>query len=239
MSNEIETPKKPSFLWGLVKMIFLVFFPGIRLLKINSRLKRVSKFYKHEWFDKQRKRNLLVSLGVSLPLILTSILSSLLLLKDESLWKTLSFAQSQLFSFEISKAMTLFSKAINNPDTVGRIEWVMNLSGFGILLSFLLGTIVLSFHPLIQDTKKLYSLLQKNGIIEKGNLNHLVLATPLGFLIDVTGYTAKEIKDTQRIWQSLNQRVVDWAEEPANISVCFFKKAYSLKPKYEYSFKTK
>lgn len=80
-------------------------------------------------------------------------------------------------------------------------------------------------------------MLQRNGVIEKNDSSRLVLATPLGFLIDITGNTAKEIKESERIWMALNQRITDWAEDPNQRAICFFKKAYNLKTKYNYSYK--
>lgn len=243
MSKEIDpvTGKevKPSLIWTMIKSITLALFPGIRLLKINKGLKRASTFYKHDWFARQRLRNLLISLLVSLPIILTSIFSFLVALKAKYFWAYLSQSQSALMKMEIGKSFSLLSTAFTHSDSSERLHIMVMLLGAGIAISFLLGMIVMITHPLIKESKKLYEMLQRNGVIEKGDKHRLVLATPLGFLIDITGNTAKEVKDNERIWMALNLRVTDWAEDPNQRAICFFKKAYELKPSYMYSFDPK
>lgn len=239
MSNENLMPhqeKKPSLIWTMIKSITLALFPGIRLLKINKGLKRVSTFYKHEWFAKQRRRNFLISLGVSLPIILTSVFSFLVAMKAKFFWANLGRSQSSLMKMEIGKAFDYLGLAFSNSDSAERLHIVFLLLGAGIAISFLLGMVVMATHPLIKESKKLYSMLQRNGVIEKTDKNRLVLATPLGFLIDITGNTAKELKDNERIWMALNLRVTDWSEDPHQRAICFFKKAYELKPSYMYSY---
>lgn len=239
MSNQetLNQEAKPSLVWSLFKQFMLALFPGIRLLKINQGLKRVNKFYKHEWFDKQRKRNLLVSILVSLPFILALAFCSLVILKAEVFMGNIGYAQKALFSMEISKFFEYLTKAFSHQDTAERMGIIFKVLGFGLVISFILGTIVMLSHPLIRETKKLYQMLQRNGVIEKNDSSRLVLATPLGFLIDITGNTAKEIKESERIWMALNQRITDWAEDPNQRAICFFKKAYNLKTKYNYSYK--
>lgn len=237
MSNvEVKQEEKPSLVWAILKNIFLALFPGIRLLKINSGLKRVSSFYKHEWFGKQRRRNLLVSLCVSLPFILTLLFSSLVILKADMFWHNISIAQSSLLKMEIPKTFEFAIKAFTHSQTIERMGVVFKVSGFGLIISFLLGTFVMISHPLIRDSKTLYKMLQKNGVIDKDDNHRLVIATPLGFLIDITGNTAKEVKENERIWMALNLRVTDWSEDPNQRAICFFKKAYELKPSYNYKF---
>lgn len=236
-NNEIVKEKsEPSLLWSIIKNISLALFPGIRLLKINQGLKRVSKFYSHEWFAKQRRRNLIVSLVVSLPFILSLMFSGLVILKADNFTGNMSYAQKALFNMEISKSFDYTAKAFGNKDTVERIGVVTKVMGFGMVVSFLLGTFVMISHPLIRDSKKLYQMLQKNGVIDKTESHRLVIATPLGFLIDITGNTAKEVKENERIWMALNLRVTDWSEDPNQRAICFFKKAYELKPSYTYKF---
>lgn len=239
MSNQevINQEEKPSLVWSLIKKFMLALFPGIRLLKINQGLKRVNKFYKHEWFDKQRKRNLLVSILVSLPFLLALAFCSLVILKAEVFMGNIGYAQKALFSLEISKFFEYVQKAFGHQDTLERLGVISTVMGIGLVISFILGTIVMLSHPLIRETKKLYQMLQRNGVIEKNDSSRLVLATPLGFLIDITGNTAKEIKESERIWMALNQRITDWAEDPNQRAICFFKKAYNLKTKYNYSYK--
>lgn len=114
MSNQevINQEEKPSLVWSLIKKFMLALFPGIRLLKINQGLKRVNKFYKHEWFDKQRKRNLLVSILVSLPFLLALAFCSLVILKAEVFMGNIGYAQKALFSLEISKFLNMFKKLL-------------------------------------------------------------------------------------------------------------------------------
>src|SRR5690606_30026837 len=156
--------------------------------------------------------------------------------KAEKMWSYLGAAQSALFKFEISKSWELLMHGLLTPDTLDRFRIILYVSGAGLLVSIILGTIVILMHPLIKDSKKLYGMLQSNVGIDKQEKNRLVIATPLGFLIDITGNTAKEIKDNERIWMALNLRVTDWAEDPNQRAICFFKKAYSLKNSYTYNF---
>lgn len=235
-SEVINSEKKPSLMWSLIKSFVLVLFPGIRLLKINQGLKRANSFYKHEWFKKQRLRNTLVSLGVSFPLIISSIFSFLVAYKAEKLWSYLGAAQTALFKFELGKFGDLLMHGLMAPDSLERFKVILHVSGAGLITSIILGTFVILTHPLIRDSKKLYGMLQRNGVIDKDEKGRLVIATPLGFLIDITGNTAKEIKDNERIWMALNLRVTDWAEDPHQRAICFFKKAYNLKTSYHYSF---
>jgi hypothetical protein len=234
--NSMQPEKKPSLVWTMIKSVTLALFPGIRLLRINKGLKRVSTFYKHEWFAKQRRRNLVVSLLVSLPIILTSMFSLLVALKAKFFWANLGRSQSALMKMEIGRAFDYLGLAFSNTDSSERLHIIFMLLGVGIVVSFILGMIVMMTHPLIKESKKLYAMLQRNGVIDKNDKHRLVLATPLGFLIDITGNTAKELKDNERIWMALNLRVTDWSEDPHQRAICFFKKAYELKPSYMYTF---
>ncbi len=243
MSNnvEINQQQQPSFMWKIIKQLFIIVFPGIRLLKINSGLKRVNQFYKHEWFDNQRKRNILISLLVSLPFLLCLAIFAVSVFNADQFWFYLAKAKTSFFAFEISKTFDFLEKSWtaggSSKSMAGRVEVMGAFVLVGLVISFVLGTIVILSHPLIKDTKKLYEMLQRNGVIDKDDKSRLVLATPLGFLIDITGNTAREIKDSERIWMALNQRVTDWSEDPNQRAICFFKKAYNLKPSYKYSFK--
>lgn len=248
MSNNTKVQEqmgeaKPSFIWSMIKQLIMALFPGIRLLKINQGLKRINKFYKHEWFDKQRKRNMVVSAAVSLPFLLCLFVACISIYNADPFWLYLGKAKNSLFSMEVGHAFTLLGKSWTAGREAESMASRANVIGviliFGLVISFLLGMIVMMTHPLIRDTRKLYNMLQRNGVIEKGDSSRLVLATPLGFLIDITGNTAKEIKESERIWMALNQRITDWAEDPEQRAICFFKKAYNLKPKYTYSYNLK
>ena len=235
-----QQENKPSLLWSIIKQLTLALFPGIRLLKINQGLKRVNKFYKHEWFDKQRKRNTLVSMAVSLPFLLCLLLAFVSIMNADPFWLYLGKAKGALFSMEISRFFELLGRAwtagSGAESMSSRSKFIAIVLLVGLVITFILGTIVMITHPLIKESKKLYQMLQRNGVIDKNDSSRLVLATPLGFLIDITGNTAKEIKDSERIWMALNQRITDWAEDPNQRAICFFKKAYNLKNTYSYSF---
>lgn len=236
--NIEETPKKKSLVIRFIKSITLILFPGIRLLKINTQLKRINKMYNHSWFLRQRIRNTIVSIVVSSPFILAMLLSLRIAQKAENFWKNLDLFWLNLKAFEISKALGQFKQTFfKDEDFLERFNLILSIGGTGIILTVVLGSIVLYLHPLINDTKKLYILLQKNGIIDKEDNSRLVLSTPLGFLIDITGFNPREIKDSDRIWTSMNLRINDWAQDENQMSIVFFKKAYQLKPKYIYSFK--
>lgn len=239
MSNPVITTEKekPSWTWWLIKKFFMILFPGFQLLKINSLLKKSNRIYKHPWFAKQRLRNLIVSFLVSSPIFFTGLIGGIVVYKDPELFKNLKQSQEYAMKFEIGKAWDKGVYAVSNDKTVDRMKTVTKAILVGALMSFILGTLVVFNHSSIQESKVLYDMLQRNGIIERDDKSRTVLATPLGFLIDITGNTAKEVKDNERIWMALNQRVTDWAEDADKRALVFFKKSYQLKDKYIYDLK--
>lgn len=228
--------KKPSLFWSMTKSLIIFLFPGFKLMKINGQLKRINKFYKHDWFLRQRVRNTIFGLLSSMPFILSTALTFLILYKDPVLMKNLNLFQHNLTSFELIKAYDRLIFTFNNAETVSRISAIMKLQAVGFGLSFLLGSIVILFHPLIADTRKLYDLLKKNGIIDRDESNRLVLATPLGFLIDITGSSAREVQENDRIWRGMNKRIKDHSEDPQERAVVFFKQAFELQDSYIYNY---
>ena len=65
----------------------------------------------------------------------------------------------------------------------------------------------------------------------------VVLATKIGYLVDITGNTPINIASNDNIWIPLNVRVnKDWAENPQKRSLIFFKIAFELKKGDQYGF---
>jgi hypothetical protein len=231
MLNEQE--KKPSFIWKLIKNVIIFLFPGLYFLKINSLMKSADRINPHPWFKKQRQRNLIESLVSSSPFLISVVIFSRMIYVNNEFWRNLMLSKAAFLSIDIGKAINKLVIAFSNDYSQGMFQLGGTILFIGAFLSFILGAILIYKHPIIQETNKLKKMLERNGVFEKDD-KRIALATPLGFLIDITGSTGREMKENERIWMPLNQKVTDWVEDPHQRSLCFFKKAFPLKKEYIY-----
>lgn len=235
----METKEKKKFLllriiFKIIKFVFLSLFPGVKFIAMNKTIKK-GKFSEDPWIRRQLWRNRIISLILTLPLFIATASTVKILSKDRALKigyeRTVRLAKKM----EISKAYKEISKVLNYRDTKRRIEVSSKLMGYCFLFSFFFGWVFIYFHPIINETKKLTKILIQNSIIEeKGNL---VLATPIGFLVKITGNTSAEnILKNDAIWRLMNSKVGDFIEDSRDRSIVFFLKHYELKKEYLYTY---
>lgn len=258
MEQSKEVIKKQGILLKLFKLLlkFLgVFFPFIKIIKINRLLRRASQVYDqeesgHPYFFNQRIKNwLLVLLTVS-PILLGGAFSYTTVSSNKALQAASKLAikeynknKSILIIPSIIKAKNKFDKVLKNPkvkkynpqETINQAIFVFLL---GVIVSFMMGLVITRYHPNVVETKILTKMLRDQGMF-KNNKDPIVLATPLGYLIDITGYRPREIEENQNIWMALNVRIDGSLQDSEVLALVFFTRAYELKKSYFYEFDSK
>jgi hypothetical protein len=112
------------------------------------------------------------------------------------------------------------------------VELKMTL--FSVIGGILLANILIYIgHRLVYETKKFKKILIKEGTIKEED-NSVVLFTPIGAFLDISGSSLKEIQSNQRIWLAMNIEVKEFSENPTKLSEVFFKSAFKLKSGYNY-----
>lgn len=250
MNIKNNEEKKDSVLFNILKYVLATLFPFVRMMRLNSQLITAEKTIGSEakdragnyispygWFKRQRTRNLIFGFAGTIPFLFSMILSYNILTTNEIFMKGLNASKRELVKFRPLEAKKKFEIANQYDPSVGKdMKIAFYTILFGITASFSIGIIIVYFHPVIVETAKLKKYLTQAGYI-KAEENPEVLATPIGFLIDIAGNTPREIADSDRIWIPLNIRVnKDWAENPTKRSLVFFKRAYELKRGEEYGF---
>lgn len=234
MEQSPEKKKKKSKVLALVKITFLSFFPWLKIISMNSNLKKAAKFVHSPWFKKQIWRNRLVSLLLALPLFFGLALSSKIIAGDKNLGDGISKTIEYVQKGKIKTAWKMATYTLKKDDTQRRIELSFYIFFGFILFSSFFGWIIIIFHPILKETKVFVKDLKYNGII-KDDAKNLVIATPVGYLVKITGNaTARSIMDNDAIWVSQNVRVNDYLEDPNNRAIVFYQKAYKLQELYTY-----
>lgn len=237
MNATIEQ-QKPNILFILIKKIFILLLPAITLIKLNLLLSRCQKITKNEYFELQKKRNYIISGIISIPFLLGLLLSMIIIYKNDMMMNNLIQFKMLISKGIIIEAFKKFYNAFFHIESLGYSIAAIKVLSIGSVISMIMGFIVIKNMEIISQTKLLENLLKRNGIIEKDE-NRIVLATPVGFLIDITGSSAKELMYNERIWMALNIKIKDYIEDPNKRSVVFYQKAYELQNKYIYAFNQK
>ena len=105
---------------------------------------------------------------------------------------------------------------------------------FGLLFQLILAILITKFHPLITDTNKLKKLLIGPVITKENENKAIIFATPIGFLIDITGMSPEDVVRQRSIWDALNLTVKDFSRDPNQRSLVFFRKEFELQDVYMY-----
>jgi hypothetical protein len=229
-----DKEEKPlSELISVISVIFGIIFPWVELIKMNMTLSRISKFYKSNFFKAQKRKNLLFVLVSTAITYLPGFLC-LLALKGNRAFNLRAEKVIELVSnFEISSALKIVELILSDKTFIFITKYTITSSLFGIIFSNL---IIKFFHEIIVSTKKFKQILKKEGIIDE-NSSSSILFTPIGAFLDITGSSAKEIQNNERIWLAMNIEVKDYAQNPDKRSELFFKSAFNLKSRYDYVFK--
>ena len=243
----MEEEKKPGIIsrtfrafWFLI--LFLV--PSIKILSFNKMLKRCKNITEDKWFTKQLLLNYILALVLFIPIIVG-------VYKVDRIYDNAKFFHSKtekiakdagfFGTIDAYKNIILLNKKDTRKEKIEkkRIQ-IRFLAIFIVVITTLIlqvsmSTIIIFFHPIILDSNKLKKLLMSNGIIRKEDEKEsIVFATPVGFLITITGNSAKEIAYMDRIWAGLNIRIKDWIEDSDERSVVFFRKSFELQDVYIY-----
>lgn len=245
INNQENNPPKPSLLWKITKYLLSTLFPFFKMLWLNKQLKLAERTLIHElydkeknyarpydWFPRQRKKNLILSFVSVLPILFSLLISYKTLSTNPDLMKVYNSTKVKFYKKpKIVYDLKQVDKTINED-----INLSVNMILISLGFSFISGMIIVYLHPVITETKKLRNQLIQAGLIKKEEQS-VVLATPVGFLIDITGNIPAEIAKNDRIWIPLNVLVnKDWAENPEKRSLVFFKKTYELKKGADYGF---
>jgi hypothetical protein len=226
-----------SYAASMTKFVLKSVFPSYALLQMNRTLGRVRKFYPNEWFSRQIRRNYVVS-----------FLTFILLFGPIALG-TLAIRGNREFTLRTGKAISALTQpnrniAINAKVALLYVKSAINERKFGTVVYYtsvwILFVVLVSnlmvfyFHEIGSQTRKTIKILHKEGIIDREKSNPMVLWTPIGVLIELSGSAPKEVKLNERIWMALNIQVNDWEEDHNLRSLVFFKTSFKLKARYEY-----
>lgn len=247
---ENKEEKKESIFLKFLMYFLSILFPFVKMLVLNKQLslaeqtlgletkdKNGNYISPYDYFYRQRNRNKILSLLSMLPLFVGFLISYQILTTNDIFLKGINSAKREVVKmkfFEAKKKMEIANKI--DPSVNEDIQFSISVILIGLFVSFISGIVLVYFHPIITETKKLKKYLMQSGYIKIED-NSTVLATKIGFLIDIAGNTPREIADSDRIWIPLNIRVnKDWAEHPQKRSLVFFKRAYELKKGDSYGF---
>lgn len=218
-----------SHLIHFIKWLFVVTFPIFTLLKINIDLDKAYLIENDPWFLKQKKRNIFIGLLLPMPLLLSILIAYINLIINETSTKVIKLFIQNLLELNIIKTykiiIWIFEKGILN-------NFFLILA-LGFISTLIIGTYVKNNLNIIKDTKKLKTLLIKNGIFDEKE-NKLALATPVGYLIDITGHRIEDLKHNERIWMAMNIKIKEAKEHPDRRSIVLFLKKFELKNVYKY-----
>ena len=228
---ETKDNKKNSA-WFILKRILRFILPWVELIKMNLIINRIRRFYKNDFLDSQYKRNWVVATVLSVFTYFPLIVLSIAIRGDKS------------FIFRFNRLL-LEAKSINLSNSIKIINIILSDKAFLVLLrgslfsfaiSLILSNLIVSFfHSIITDTNKFKKLLIKEGIIK--DMSSDVLFTPVGAFLDISGSSAKEIQNNERLWLAMNIEIKGHSFNPDKISELFFKSAFKLKSVYNYDFR--
>lgn len=235
MPKELTQSEKDSRnhkLFFFFKLILSFVFPWAELIKMNTLLKKVSSFYKNDFFINQKRKNLFVAILTVSITYLPLLLGFLALKGNRAFDLRTAKIMELLSSFEISSAVKILSITITDPIFLLIIKFTFSVFLIGLLLSNLL---IYGVNSIVSDTSKFRKILKKEGILSDDSGE--VLFTPVGAFLDISGSSAKEIQNNDRIWLAMNIEIKDYAQNPEKRSELFFKSAFNLKSRYDYVFK--
>lgn len=247
---EEKKENKGSVFWKMFFHFLSILFPFFRMYVLNKQLELAEKtlgpeikdknghyISPYDYFKRQQRRNTIIS-GLSIfPLLIGFALSYQILSTNQIFIKGINAAKKEIVKFRVIEAKNKMIIA-NKIDPSVNVDMLLSFYciSIGFFISFFNGLIIVYFHPIITETNKFKKYLAQSGYI-KLEENSTVLATEIGFLMDIAGNTPREIADSDRIWIPLNIRVnKDWAENPEKRSLVFFKRAYELKKGADYGF---
>ena len=234
-NKDIENIKKWSVrILMAFGVLFKAIFPAYQLLTLSSSLVTANTVTEDKWFKKAITRNLRNFLLLSIFPLLFFGYASYSYTVNPRFAKATSVLTKSIFSMKFGytkKIMVMISE-----DQV-----VKNLKriGLGVLLAnvcvFLL---IREGNECIVGTRKLRKLIKKTGTFgapESANYDkRLLLYTPKGILLDVTGKTPRDLINDEHLWIPMNIRVSDHMEHPDDRAIVFIKKGYALQAKYIY-----
>lgn len=235
MPKELTQSEKDSRnhkLFFFCKLMLSFVFPWAELIKMNTLLKKVSSFYKNNFFINQKRKNLFVAILTVSITYLPLLLGFLALKGNRAFDLRTAKIMELLSSFEISSAVKILSITITDPIFLLIIKFTFSVFLIGLLLSNLL---IYGVNSIVSDTSKFRKILKKEGILSDDSGE--VLFTPVGAFLDISGSSAKEIQNNDRIWLAMNIEIKDYAQNPEKRSELFFKSAFNLKSRYDYVFK--
>lgn len=229
----------------LIKLTLLLVFPSVRILSFNKMLKRCNKIAKDPWFNKQIRRDYIIAILLLVPIVMNFSRIGNIYSNDvnfQSRIDTVSKMDSVIDRVPAYYHTVVLTDKDTAEQVSQKIQTQIRLTAILLILSIAFGIqIILAFlishyHPISLKTEKLEKLLLANGVIRKEDLaTTIVFATPIGFLITITGSSAKEVAYMDRIWAGLNLRIKDWIEDEDERSLVFFRKAFELQNSYMYN----
>lgn len=241
----MENEKKVSIIskiFYLIKYFFVFLLPSLKLISLNKYLNKGYKIEKDKWFIKQKQRNLILAFLLILPMVLTVYKTYALIDNDVNLKTRIENLSDKgiidkvkslddLVRIEKSDALAIKESKF---ETQARFLASGIVLFIGLTFQIMLVIVILRFHPLIADTEKLKKLLV-GSVIKKEEIDKkLVFATPIGFIIDITGMNAEDIVRQKSIWDALNLTVKDFSRDPEQRSLVFFRKEFELQDTYIY-----
>jgi hypothetical protein len=235
-NNTLESEKKEHAIFGIynfLKLTFKILFPANALIQINRALSKCIRMYPDPWFTRQIRLNFLVMFFVTGLFLGPMILGTMAIRGNKDFNSRLSRANSALSRHEFKLGYQSYVSALNEKKFDTELKFALILSLCGLAVGNFL---IYQIHELKNETNRLIKILKNEGVIQKENNNPLVLYTPIGILIDISGSAPKEIAANERIWLAMNIQVKDkdWAEDPNKRSLVFFKTAFKLDKVYKY-----
>lgn len=225
-----EQAKRPSAIWSMLKWTLLYLFPVFKILSVNRLLGRINSFSPDPWYRRQQIHNLLAAVVASAPFLGSIAITYFDDATTSRIAGNVLRTKRHVQRLDFKQAYASMEKIYYDRATGEMVKILF----IGFVSSFSLGFIVVRYHPLFVETRKLEANLRKLGVIDREDKHPLILATPLGMLVDITGRSPKEIAQSDAIWLPLNIRIKDHTPDPQKNSVVFFKRAFELKDRYIY-----
>jgi hypothetical protein len=233
ISSNIEKDNSKNgivIIFKIIKVGLKILFPSYVLLNMNRHLMRVNAFYKEDYFSSQIKKNWMVFIVLT-SLFLGPIGLGFMAIKgNHDFQNRLDAAKKTLTFSNTSKGVDNLMLAFRERKFSIEFKFFGSLALFGLFV----GNFCILNHSMIKNSKLLIKFFKNEGIVNKDNLKPIVLFTPIGVLVDISGSSPKEIALNDRIWLGMNIKIKDWAEDPEKRSLVFFKTAFSLKSRYDY-----
>lgn len=224
-----QTDQKQNFPLALLKLVFLFvqyLFPSIVMLKVRSLVSKAT-FTDDPWVKKQMRKSLVAAVALLIPTAIGFIGIASLRLDFLELKKAhpinLSIVKNQFkkSSLSLSESEAKYFKKMFIGDLI--------LVSVPILVTIIL-TSQITF---IKETKALKKKLIDFGIQKEGE-DRLAVVLPIGIVMDISGYSAKDIVLNEGIWTSIGVEVdqQDWERSPRKNSLVMFRRQFRLSNSY-------